>query len=436
VSGAARAALSIAALAALAGCAQLKRDRCDSDMDCPSRRCDLQRHRCLPADGGLPGGGGSDGGRTDGQATDGGSTDAGDGSVDRPPPPCSVDANDCGGSTPFCDPGTHMCRGCLSDPECSGLSASTPGCRQTEADLPGECVACTKNAHCTSNQAPVCNGAAGTCTGCATDGDCARFPPGICKTFFAAPSDAGAPLPAACATPEQAIYVQATAGCSDTPDGGVGGTAETPFCSMQPVLGAIAKDRNIVIVTGGVSAGTWTYADQASGKLLIIGRTTPQQPAAKIASTSAPAFAMSSGDVTIRNLSFTSNLSPPCIQATGGTLTLGHVVVDSCMGGGILLNGAAFDVENTTLTNDGPTQTGPVSWGAIYVAALPPAGKPAVLNQVTLLNDPPVAVACIDKVDGRNIAVSLMPGTLAFQSSCGITACGPADAGSTCGAQP
>ena len=33
---------------------------------------------------------------------------------------------------------------------------------------------------------------------------------------------------------------------------------------------------------------------------------------------------------------------------------LEYVTVDSCMGGGILLNNTAFDIENTTVKSNGP----------------------------------------------------------------------------------
>jgi hypothetical protein len=277
-----------------------------------------------------------------------------------------------------------------------------------------------------------------TCGPCQTDNDCQRFGPGICKTFVPTGADAGGSA-GACVTDAETIYVQKSTACTDAPtahDGGAdagvaGGMAAIPFCSMVPVRDAISASRFVVVVRGKVGAGTWTYADQAMGHLLIAG-----QQGAVIVSSGDPAFSMSSGTVTIRQLTFTSSLSMG-IQATGGMLTLDHVKVDACSAGGILLNGASFDIENSSLMNDGPAQTGPVSWAGIYVAALPATGKPQVLDHVTLVNDSPVAIACVDGIDGRNVAVTANPGSVAVQSSCKFDPCGPADAGSTtCGAQP
>ncbi len=207
------------------------------------------------------------------------------------------------------------------------------------------------------------------------DNQCQRFAPGICKTFLPTEADA-AVSGGACVKDTETIYVQNATGCLKTATTGDAGTdagamANVPFCSMEPVQYAISKNRFVVVVKGGVGAGTWTYADQAMGNLLIVG-----QQSALIGSSGSPAFSMSAGNVTIRNVSFTSNLSMG-IQATGGMITLDRVVVDSCKEGGILLNGAAFDIENSLVKNDGPAQTGPVSWAGIYVAALPPLGSPS-----------------------------------------------------------
>ncbi len=50
------------------------------------------------------------------------------------------DANDCGGPTPYCDAGTHMCRGCIADAECPSLVCDlTP-----DSTTHGVCIAATQ----------------------------------------------------------------------------------------------------------------------------------------------------------------------------------------------------------------------------------------------------------------------------------------------------
>lgn len=418
-----RAGALILLMATSLGCWQVRAGYCDhSHPQCgEGYQCDFPTQKCMPSTTGAGGTGGHpDGGH--------------DAAADTGPPRCSADANTCHGTTPFCDPDSQTCRGCTSDQECANANATTLGCRMAAAGMPGVCVTCTKDAHCSTGDAPVCALDSNTCTGCTTDSDCQRFQPGVCRTFFAAAVD-GAPAPAACLTPEQAIYVQNTTGCSDAPDAGSGGTATVPFCSMQPVLGAISKDRAVVIVTGSVAAGTWTYADQASGKLLIIGASTAQQPTALIASSGTPAFNMSSGDVTVRKLSFTSNLSMG-IQAAGGMLTLDHVKVDSCKTGGILLNGAAFDIENSAVTNNGVGMDLTTSWSGIYVKTTPAGSKK--LYSSTVAGNKNAGVLCAGAIDGRDVLAYANGGNVDVGSLCNFTSCGSTDAaaGATCGAQP
>ena len=53
------------------------------------------------------------------------------------------------------------------------------------------------------------------------------------------------------------------------------------------------------------------------------------------------------------------------------TLRLDRVTVDSCQGGGILLDGAAFDIRNTTRhAATALRQAGATAWGGILVNAL------------------------------------------------------------------
>ena len=81
-------------------------------------------------------------------------------------------------------------------------------------------------------------------------------------------------------------------------------------------------------------------------------------------------------------------------RATGSlTLRLDRVTVDSCRGGGVLLDGAAFDIRNTTITNNGPGQAGATAWGGILVNALPATG-PAKLSRVTAMDNKQVGIAC------------------------------------------
>jgi hypothetical protein len=151
------------------------------------------------------------------------------------------------------------------------------------------------------------------------------------------------------------------------------------------------------------------------------------QQAAVVDSSGTPGFGMSGGTAYIRGVKF-SALSSVCISATGGTLVTDTVVVDSCQGGGILLNGAAFSISNTTVTNNGPSSD--LTWGGIRIAMVP-AGGPAVLSLDTIENNKAAGVSCMTTVQGTGVfATGNAAGDVA--STCGFTACAPA--GTNCGA--
>jgi len=236
-----------------------------------------------------------------------------------------------------------------------------------------------------------------------------------------------------CATEGETVFVQNdSASCSEAPatsDGGATvGTRAHPFCSMQPVKGVLSPTRDLVVVTGTVSGAAWTYSNDVGGDLSIVG----QGGAATISGAASPAFATQDGGVYIRSVTFSPAASIG-IKATGGFLSLERVTVDGCKGGGILLDGASFHIENTTVSNNGPGQQGTSSWGGILVNTLPTTG-PALLDFVTIQNNKQVGLACINKIVGMNVFASGNSGGIDVQTLCNVTPCTPAS--SSCGAQP
>jgi hypothetical protein len=107
-------------------------------------------------------------------------------------------------------------------------------------------------------------------------------------------------------------------------------------------------------------------------------------------------------------------------------------------GGGILLNGAAFDIKNTTVTGNGPG-TSPVSgaaYGGIRIDTLPASG-PTALNLLTIQNNKQVGLSCPGSGAGAGpITAVLASGNAGgdIGPTCGFTSCG-SDGGATCGAQ-
>ena len=182
-----------------------------------------------------------------------------------------------------------------------------------------------------------------------------------------------------------------------------------------------------MLVRGSVDGGKWNYAGDGGGNLFIVG----QQNAA-IASGTSPAFAIQSGSVSMRGMRLSSSASVG-ISAKGGVLTLDHVTVDSSMGGGILLDGAAFDIENTVVTRNGPAQQ-PVVWGGILVNSLPASG-PKLLKLVTIQNNMAPGLFCGagNAIQGDGVFAS-GNAALDVATACNVTPC--MSAGPDCGAQP
>jgi hypothetical protein len=142
------------------------------------------------------------------------------------------------------------------------------------------------------------------------------------------------------------------------------------------------------------------------------------------------------GEIYLRNLTIQGSASPATgmgINAISGvTLHMDTCAVINNPGGGILLNGAAFDIKNTTVNGNGPGQTtGGNPWGGIRVDALPSSGA-TNLNLVTINTNNPAGLSCAGSVQGTGV-LSTGNTSIQISTSCNVTACAPASA--TCGTQ-
>jgi hypothetical protein len=197
---------------------------------------------------------------------------------------------------------------------------------------------------------------------------------------------------------------------------------------MQPVPTFLSSTRDVVLVRGAIAGGSWNLAGLAS-ETSFLG----QQSASIAALGLAPAFGMQGGAVYIRDLELSSS-GAMGINATGGTLRLEHITVDGCKHGGILLDGAAFDIEDTTVSNNMiGTFNGLTNWGGMLINN-PPSVGPTRLNLLTVEGNVGGGVACSTAVtpvsgilvSGNTMGVDINP-------TCGFSPCGTAS--QTCGAQ-
>src|SRR5579871_4668566 len=366
--------------------------RCVQNSDCGAgMTCDLGTLWCVctgpnyPPDGGAGTGGTAAGGHSGAPGTGGAAGGAGAGG-----------SSGAGGTV---DAGQDL------NP-CNACGGATPVCLQKV------CVECATSADCTGDVTkPICDSTSHACAACTSDAQCAaKFGatgnPGVCR------SEADGH----CATDAETIYVQNTTGCTAT-FSTTGGTAGAPFCSMDPVSLAVGATKTLVVIRGTVAAtstaSTWQRATGASATLFV------GQQSADIASATTPGFNMESGTVYFRNVRFgPSPTGTVCIQATGGTLNLDSVVVDTCLGGGIYLDGAAFDIENSTVTNNGPSSD--LTWGGIRAVTVPTTG-PVILNLDTVEKNSPTGISCGSPVQGTGIlALDNGGGGTDIASACGF----------------
>jgi hypothetical protein len=238
-----------------------------------------------------------------------------------------------------------------------------------------------------------------------------------------------------CATDAETLYVAANvAGCVSS--GTTGGTKAQPFCGLQPavtLMGTNASKRLVVLrsISDVVSVANSTQVS-------VVGQGT----AGIRTGVSDPGITLSgTGNLYARDLSVVgdSGYGTGITTAAGTTLRLERVKVVDNVGGGILLNGAAFDFNDVLVSGNGSAIDGPTIWSGIYVKSLPNAGAATKLNLVSVVNNSSPGIYCtaaVPTVTGSNLTVyaSTNGGSsgVNVHPTCNITLCTAPLAG-TCG---
>ncbi len=336
----------------------------------------------------------------------------------------------CQAPTAVCDPGSGACVACTASSSCAdpraplcegnrcvactmaapGTCASLDPARSVCAP-DGACVACNSSPDCTADASkPICLDR--VCVGCTSDAQCALklgANPGVCLRH----------LGGRCATDAETIYVQDGATC------GTAGTSAAPLCTPETALSMLSATREVVVVRGLVGGFAWN--DMAMGqRASIIG-----QAGAVFAGGVRPGVRLSGpGDVYLRGVTVRSSEVVGIVAQAGATLRLDGVVVDTNRGGGILLDGARFDLRDTLVTNNGAGETGAVIWGGILVQAVP-AGGPSRLERVSLIDNRQIGLTCDGPVEGVGVHARGNAGGVEVGARCGVTACPALNA--TCG---
>lgn len=406
-----RRASAVALFALMAACTARRPGYCERDSDCSAGQiCNLEwpaKFQCVLAtlDGGV---GGSDGSEVGG----------GDSTAECHASP------ECPAGRPICVAGA--CVACSSAPSgsCADRDIGRPVC-----DPAGACVECASSADCTAEPSrPICDAATKACAPCTGDAQCVAksgADPGVCMAH----------QDGRCAALAETIFVQNVTGCQATVTSGdvTAGSAAVPLCSLQQAVVALSGTRRLLVVRGTVAGSTAAVQGTAGAgsQVSIIG-----QGNAAIAppGPSGVNLAVSGQDVFVRDLAVSRGFQIGIVGTAGAVLRLQRVIVSDNAGGGILLDGAAFDIADTTVTGNGPgTFMGFTAWGGMLVNSPPNAG-PRTLQGVTIQDNKSVGLACSVPIVGTGVYAAGSVGGIDITQACQVTSCPARGAG--CGAMP
>ncbi len=341
---------------------------------------------------------------------------------------CTTNAN-CSGASPICD-SANKCQACKNNSECLTFADPNRAVCATSGPAGGACVQCAASSDCNTATLPICS-SANTCLACKADAECvaklgATGNPGVCM----------ANIDGHCATDAETVYVENKTGCSTTTSGG---TAAVPFCAARVGvnLAGTTNGKTLVVLTGALADFGVAVPTKP---LTVVGKGAVITPA--LATTDG--IDITSGEIYLRGITVQGgtvtgmgvNASPT--SGSSVTLHMDTCAVTNNQGGGILLNGAAFDIKNTTVTGNGPGAFGgSTAWGGILVNN-PPSGETTILNLVTIENNVGGGLSCNGAITGMGVLATGNTEAALGQilASCGgFTSCSTFDGGANCGAQ-
>jgi hypothetical protein len=325
-------ALAVASLAFVLALACTKKNPkyCDAQTPCATGTCDTGAHQCVAnTDGG-------DAGADAGDAGD--ARDASD----------ATDASDASDVAPKCMASTQCADG--------GADSGGPVC-EVEAGL---CVGCVVDSDCTPKKtAPICE--AHVCRACKTDAECPD--PNICMTD------------GHCAAGDDVVFVEFKAtGCP-----GADGSSANPYCLPGDATPHLTSMRSILVIRG--SANGQLVLTTSGVAPVVIGKPSASGVPASIPANASTAITVSSDSVLIRDLAIKSGSDPASkgiavsgnstalklvnvqvtlmtdglgVQASSSAqLTMDRCTVTNNPVGGLLINGAGYDIQNSIFGGNG-----------------------------------------------------------------------------------
>jgi len=320
-----------------------------------------------PLDGGPGGGGG---------AVDGGAVDA--------RPECTTSMQ-CGNPTPYCGVG-GTCVACESDGQCADRTG-TPFCEA------GQCVGCKGHADC-SEEAPLCVGAtcirctapeamAVACSdrnantpACRADGQCVQCTEEAAAACVLSTPVCGADNSCRGCTGDSECTGKGPEVCMDHDDGRCATEAETvevQNADLQSAIDEVTNNSSKNVVTFEGITGSATF--NGPGTLVLVGK-----------GDKATTF--------IKDFTMVAPL-PPALRFVGGTVyARGFTVTESK--GGILIDGAGFDLRDLDVSGNSVGTFGAALFGGILIND---PGTPARLRELQIRLNSQTGLLCASAID-------------------------------------
>jgi hypothetical protein len=321
------------------------------------------------------------------------------------------------------------CAGCGSDAQCIQAGAARPACEVAT----GVCYECLADSHCGTATKPICDLASRSCVPCKLDNQCKRGP-GICMEDGHCASDA------------ETILVGPGAGtaCQAPPM-----PTAAMNCPAKGINGALSGQRKVVVIRGAVGDFAISPAMPAAvGRISIYGQNGNVKPPRD-----AVGITVTAGDVLIKNLTVAAGESADShgIRVTGAAtkLTLEAVTVEGnggtgviaeagtelrvrrCMikgngKGGLQIDGAAFDVENTVIAaNMGALVPGSTTfYGGAYLKAAA-GGRAMAFRNNTIVDNAVAGLVCAAAYPVKGLLVAT--NTVAQVLMCSVSASSKVD---------
>jgi len=214
------------------------------------------------------------------------------------------------------------------------------------------------------------------------------------------------------------------------PSAGGTGSASVPVCSLADAISLVAAKRRVVSVSGPNAVGGGTLNGIGTDQLTVVGKSS----AVLSGVGSAVVDVTSDARLLIRNVKIGPSATVGLAARKGATLLASKTVIDSNQGGGVLIDGASFNISNSTISNNGPGQTGAAIWGGVLVLSVSSSGGDGTLDHVSVIDNRQVGVSCADGILANGLFVAGNTGGVQVAATCGSwKACTPP--GPMCGAQ-